>query len=365
MTADEGRVRPVEVKEKFIINYMPETSIDYFRQTNMVKFMKLKKLLFLSLTLVCSSIMSAQNYHKEDLGYGKWLKSWFADDFGDPMYDKPYIESQLRLKYSENTSDYFYIIFSNIVQRGHPIFEIAINHYGITGLSNFEILGDNATIKIKSSNGTVSSIIGTVQGGRIYLIDDNALKFARLIDAGNYKLSVAAHCYLDEYGKATTWNFSCTNETRDFFKAAKAGLNYSFQGNTGNSSSPRVASSGWAGKYELEGGIYRTTDVKADIVVKSAGNNTYTGTIGIFTDECWYGWMNGKIKGTIENGVLTLTLVSQECNKGEGGNYINTLRPNTKIGTISKAGSTYKFTPLNGAKKIFEPEMGIKIKKVQ
>lgn len=363
MTAGEERVRPVEVKEKFIINYMPETSNEYCRQTNMEKFMKLTKLLFLSLTLVCSSIMSAQNYHKEDLGYGTWSKSWFADEFGDPMYDKPYIQTELRKKYSQETFDYFYIRF--LLYNGQPAYEIIISHYGVTGHSNYDLYGDDASIKIKSSNGSVTAINGRVSGGNIYLAGNEAIKFARTINAGNYKLSVAAHCYLDEYGKATTWNFSCTNETRDFFKAAKAGLNYSFQGNTGNSSSPRVASSGWAGKYEIEGGIYRTTDVKADIVVKSAGNNTYTGTIGIFTDECWYGWMNGKIKGTIENGVLTLTLVSQECNKGEGGNYINTLRPNTKIGTISKAGSTYKFTPLNGAKKIFEPEMGIKIKKVQ
>ena len=102
--------------------------------------MKLTKLLFLSLTLVCSSIMSAQNYHKEDLGYGTWSKSWFADEFGDPMYDKPYIQTELRKKYSQETFDYFYIRF--LLYNGQPAYEIIISHYGVTGHSNYDLYGD-------------------------------------------------------------------------------------------------------------------------------------------------------------------------------------------------------------------------------
>ena len=183
-------------------------------------------MLFLSL-LSGTAAISQTPYHKDELGYGKWSKSWYADEFGDPMYDKPYIQTELKRKWDNYTWDFFYIRFV-VMPENMPVFEIILSQNGVNGNTKMNLYDGKATIKIKSANGAVSSITAPVSGGNIYIVKEDVMKFAKLIDAGNYKLSVSAHCYLDDYGNATTWNFSCTNETIDFFKAVRTGLKYTF-----------------------------------------------------------------------------------------------------------------------------------------
>ena len=176
----------------------------------------MKKLFVILWIALFGQVASFAQDHFEKLGYGKWEKGWYADDFGDPMYDKPYIQTELKKKYSQYAWDFFYIRFSEMPRVG-SVFEIIIGNVD----SNYELYEGNATIQIKSSGGKVSTIIGKVSGGFIYLFADNAKKFAMLINSGNYKLNVSAHCYLDSNGKATTWSFSCTNETKGFYQAVQ------------------------------------------------------------------------------------------------------------------------------------------------
>ncbi|MCH5175668.1 MAG: hypothetical protein J1F40_07265 [Prevotellaceae bacterium] len=180
--------------------------------------------------LCCAALWSVNSYSqtpykKIDLGYGKWSKSWFADEFGDPMYDKPYIQSSLRYTNDNYSYYFFYIQFTNAI-RNIPIFEIRIDN----GKSNYSLYRETATIKIKSANGTVSTITAPIgeDGESIILGGDNAIRFAKLINTGNYSLVVSVHTAWSGNNNVSTFTFRCSNETKDFYKATKSALGYSF-----------------------------------------------------------------------------------------------------------------------------------------
>lgn len=165
-------------------------------------------------TFIC--LHAETPYQKIDLGYGKWSKSWYADDFDDPIYDMPYIQTELKTIRSKYSWRFFYIRYSNIPEIG-DIFEMNIGADG----SNISVWGSEATIKIKNSYGNISTINARVADGSIYIIGNEVLAFGNLINAGNYSMAVTFHSYLDYGGKPETWTFKCIDETKDFWKAVE------------------------------------------------------------------------------------------------------------------------------------------------
>lgn len=165
----------------------------------------------------CTISFGETPYQKIDLGYGKWSKSWFADDFGDPMYDKPYIQTELKNIRDKYSWRFFYICYSIFPEFG-DIFQMAIGANG----SNIGITGKSATIKIKDSNGNISTLQAPVSNGIICLVGDDVLGFGNLINAGNYTMAVTFHSYLDEGSNPQTWTFRGTDETKDFWKAEES-----------------------------------------------------------------------------------------------------------------------------------------------
>ena len=179
--------------------------------------------------LCCAALWSVDSYAQSATGYGEWTKKYFVDDFNDPMYDKPYIRATL-VKPSSNdyVRKFLEIGFCTCLSALNyaPVFHLQI-YNGAGDYTHFT--GNSASISIKSVNGTVVTLTAPVEnnGYAIVLIGNNATRFAKLINQGNCKVSVSVQILYDE--QPTTWVFSCTNETKDIYKAAKSALNYSFQ----------------------------------------------------------------------------------------------------------------------------------------
>lgn len=184
----------------------------------------MKKLFaFFILFLGFTCIYAQTPYRKNDLGYGKWSQTWFADEFGDPMYDKPYIQTELKDLSNRYYPTFYYIRY--VKYQGHNVFETYIGDKQ----GNEHLYEGEATVKIKNSAGQVSTIKVKVSGnGAIMYMGDAASTLARLINSGNFSISIAAHSVWDNAGKPHTWVFHCTNETKDFYKAVQAGLKTRF-----------------------------------------------------------------------------------------------------------------------------------------
>lgn len=155
-------------------------------------------------------------YEEMRLEYGKWALSWFADDFGDPQYDQPYLITELTAPQGQHAERYFEICFGEISVG--PAFIINIGTRGVGGTQRITMYGD-CVIKIKSSNGSVYSIPASTYNGAIILTEDKLLDFADLIDKGNYHLALTFHSYLDTGNNPVTWSYNCSNETKDVKKA--------------------------------------------------------------------------------------------------------------------------------------------------
>lgn len=173
--------------------------------------------------LCCAALWSvnsnAQNYRT---GYGEWYKKYIRDDFGDPIYDRPYIASNL-INNSNGCDISFYKSKNNTCA-----FCIHIFHNG----GVYRLDRKTATIKIKSANGVVSTITAPIDdemGQMIILVGDNAIRFAKLINPGNYSLVIYVRTAWSSGSEGVSkFTFRCSNETKDFYKAAKAALGYSF-----------------------------------------------------------------------------------------------------------------------------------------
>lgn len=156
-------------------------------------------------------------YREIPLGYGDWSKSWFADDFGDPNYDNPYIVTELVASQGTNSIRYFQLCFGEL--RHGMTFIITIGTRDFGSPHKIRMYGD-AIIKIKDSSGNVYSIEASTYNGAILLFDqDDIIKFADLINKGNYHLALIFHSYLDTGGEPVLWTYNCTDETKDFYDA--------------------------------------------------------------------------------------------------------------------------------------------------
>ena len=177
--------------------------------------------------LCCAALWSVDSYAQSATGYGKWTKNYFADDFNDPMYDKPYIRTALVIPSSNDyVRKWLGIEFCTCLSSLNYTQAFILQVYNGVGDYTY-FTSESATISIKSINGTVTTLTAPANGNLIMLSGNNATRFAKLINQGNCKISVSVQILYDE--QPTTWVFSCTNETKDFYKAAKSALNYSFQ----------------------------------------------------------------------------------------------------------------------------------------
>ena len=178
------------------------------------------RIIAVCLTLITTAISSLAEtpYNEIQLGYGDWAQSWFADDFGDPQYDQPYIVTDIESRQGEYSKRYFEITFGEL--NFGPAFIIKI---GTRGLDRNSIsVYDDAIIKIKSANGQISTITAPTNNGAIILVGDNLLKFAELIDQGDFHLALRFHSYLASGNEPVTWTYNCSNETKDFYKAVSS-----------------------------------------------------------------------------------------------------------------------------------------------
>ena len=155
-------------------------------------------------------------YQQQQLNYGDWAVSWFADDFGDPMYDRPYIITELTASQGKYSQRYFEICLGEISVG--PAFIITIGTRGIGDRHKIRMY-DQSIIKIKSANGNISTITAPTYNGAIILTDDDLLRFADLINNGNFHLTLTFHSYLDTGGEPVTWTYNCSYETKDVKKA--------------------------------------------------------------------------------------------------------------------------------------------------
>lgn len=159
--------------------------------------------------------LQAQEYQSKKTGYGKWSISWFADEFGDPMFDKPYLQTELKDKSSNAEYPWFYYIrYARI--NGQGFFETNI----CTQFRNLELYGDYATVKIKNAAGRITTIHPPIsKDGSIIYVGQDAATFASAINQGNFKISITAKSTFHDWDEPDQWTFPCTNETKDFIKA--------------------------------------------------------------------------------------------------------------------------------------------------
>ena len=155
-------------------------------------------------------------YQEQQLGYGGWALSWFADDFGDPDYNHPYIITELTASQGKYSQRYFEICLGEIGVG--PAFIITIGTRGSGGANKIRMY-DQGIIKIKSANGNISTITAPTHNGAIILTEENLLRFADLINNGNFHLALTFHSYLDIGGEPVTWTYNCSHETKDVKKA--------------------------------------------------------------------------------------------------------------------------------------------------
>ena len=117
---------------------------------------------------------------------GFWLREYYYDDFGDIMYDKPYIynsmirNSSLKLNLQFESRG---LIVSLISDRDNRLFSV----------------DGPATISIKqNSTGKVySSTAIDAQGGRLMFGGSNLVDILLLIEEGNCKIVIKANKYLE------------------------------------------------------------------------------------------------------------------------------------------------------------------------
>ena len=163
--------------------------------------------------LLCTTMYCTKSYADGySTGYGKWYQYYYKDDFDDEIYDKPYIKTSIKSRNSGKVFPTYLGIQIPVLVNDNLAFLLYISESGYT--VNF--VPNQTTLKIKSANGTISTIPVVVDDERdcFYIIgDDNVRRFANLIDSGNYSIVV--------YSSQKSWAFYCYDETKNFWQAAQ------------------------------------------------------------------------------------------------------------------------------------------------
>ena len=144
----------------------------------------------------------------------EWRSGYYLDDFGDIMYDYPYVETHLN---GINTSFKLCIRYTT---NPIPAFELILvngNHM-VTASGAFH----TTAISVKDINGTVTKFEippESVVNGRIYLtLVDDMMQFVKLIDRGNCKIIVRTETYLDTANNPGNYLFNAPYETKGIYE---------------------------------------------------------------------------------------------------------------------------------------------------
>lgn len=131
----------------------------------------------------------------------------------------------------------------------------------------------------------------------------------------------------------------------------------------------------WSGVYTLRGGKYESYDSDCTLILKKAGNNTYSGEI-----EMFYGHeeggdsisvfdainapLIGKIRGKNSGNKLIIILDLFSLENSDGYHFYGDLEFNQPIFQIGYNGSSYSFVPLGNMRKYFDDTKRRSIDKV-
>lgn len=165
----------------------------------------------LVLILMCYTSASAQKL----TGFGTWRLYHFMDEFGDLMYNKPFLETKI----INDKGKILTIAFTNKIDSGLDVMSMGISdQYSSTTLDR------NATVSLKSSDGQVKKFKipdYNLKEGQIYIGNQADLAIiASILNKGNCKVSISAHWGGDTYVSPNhVWSFHITNQTIDLLEA--------------------------------------------------------------------------------------------------------------------------------------------------
>ena len=149
----------------------------------------------------------------------------------------------------------------------------------------------------------------------------------------------------------------------------------SAQASGGQITRKKLNSSAWSGVYSLRGSMYGSYDSDCTLILKKAGNNTYSGEI-----EMFYGYeedddsisvfdainapLIGKIRGESSGNKLIIILDHFSLENSDGYHFYGNLESNQPVFQISYNGSKYSFVPLGKIRKYFDGTKRRRIDKV-
>ena len=171
--------------------------------------------MLLLITFISLFISNVHTSAQKLTGFGEWRLYYFLDEFGDSMYDKPFLETKINNPNGKTLT----IALTNKVDSSKDVMSFGIDDgYCLTALDR------NASISFKLSNGKIYkfNIPDTnLIGGQIYIRNQKDIAtIANILNRGNCKVSISAHWEGDSYVSPNhIWSFSITNQTKDILNA--------------------------------------------------------------------------------------------------------------------------------------------------
>lgn len=192
----------------------------------------------------------------------EWRQDYYTDEFGDTRYDCPYIETVLK---SVDTPFQLVIRYMGTLR---PAVELMI--IDGTRMVTCSAAYHSSAISVKDNWGNITKIDIDPENdsdGRIYLVGDDALKFAELIDKGNCKIILRTVTYLDTYNNPGKYLFSSSSETEGILRLLRHRSNISTEYD--DDEFMKYDMGDFHGTYTLKGNI----DGKYDVTMNLTFNN--------------------------------------------------------------------------------------------
>ncbi len=147
------------------------------------------------------------------------------------------------------------------------------------------------------------------------------------------------------------------------------------QASGGQITRKKLNSPAWSGVYSLRGSMYGSYDSDCTLILKKAGNNTYSGEIEMFygheeevDSTSVFDAINapliGKIRGESSGNKLIIILGDFSLENSDGYHFYGNLESNQPIFQIGYNGSNYSFVPLGKMRKYFNGTKRRRIERV-
>lgn len=252
------------------------------------------RLAIVTLGILSSLICCIQSFCQSPTihtGYGSWVKQYFLDDFNDPLYEHPYIQTFLY-----NGDHTLFIRFAP--ERG-----------GVMDMNIQEDITHNktkfispVTLSVKKADGTIEKFNipqATINGGDVYLPGSELIRFANAINNGNCKISLHGQTSLGYSNTPSTFVFSSTNQTKNLLQAIKKEFDLS-PASTTEEEFMTHSMGNFAGTYTLRGTVGGVPCLTMKLTFK---DGSVSGTCKYDGNSSW-----NKVKGNLANlGAMVLT----------------------------------------------------------